>query len=159
MTQNTMKPLNTHVYSHTFSSIFVKFAVCFLLLGLAYRLFSSSVLQFSPVVVPTDIALDKDKEALPPHPPVSSSDLSVNHTSKTGNWIWKCEFWFFRIKFNCFMCVVCVFFFFDAGSYEYSSVFLDLILSWEISQFMITNLMFMHSIKGTKVFNLVQWLA
>ncbi|CAI9764156.1 unnamed protein product [Fraxinus pennsylvanica] len=89
-----MKPLNTNVNSHKFSSIIVKFAVCFLLLGLTYRLFSSSVVQFSPVVIPTDLAFDEDKEALPPHTPISSSDLSVNHTSKTekcnvfvGNWV------------------------------------------------------------------------
>ncbi|KAK4344922.1 hypothetical protein RND71_035098 [Anisodus tanguticus] len=38
-------------YKKQFSVFFVKFAVCFLLMGLAYRLFFSSFVQFSPVEV------------------------------------------------------------------------------------------------------------
>ncbi|KAL0294653.1 UNVERIFIED_CONTAM: protein trichome birefringence-like 25 [Sesamum angustifolium] len=49
-----MKQLSGNVQRKTFSSVLVKFAVCFLVLGLAYRLFSSSLLQFSPVFVGND---------------------------------------------------------------------------------------------------------
>ncbi|KAL0373782.1 UNVERIFIED_CONTAM: protein trichome birefringence-like 25 [Sesamum radiatum] len=49
-----MKQLSGSVQRKTFSSVLVKFAVCFLVLGLVYRLFSSSLLQFSPVFVGND---------------------------------------------------------------------------------------------------------
>ncbi|KAL6557143.1 PMR5 N terminal Domain [Orobanche minor] len=47
------------------SSFFIKFGVCFMCLGLAYRLFSSSLLQFSPVLVTNNDDLDVDKNTPP----------------------------------------------------------------------------------------------
>ncbi|KAK6141080.1 hypothetical protein DH2020_025175 [Rehmannia glutinosa] len=83
-----MKQFNSSVPRNTFSSIFVKFALCFLFLGLAYRLFSSSLVQFSPVFVANDDGprLDVDKTLPPqvvaavaePPPPEISDDPFVN---------------------------------------------------------------------------------
>ncbi|KAL3536731.1 hypothetical protein ACH5RR_000097 [Cinchona calisaya] len=59
----------------SFSSVFVKFAICFLLLGLSYRLFSSNYVQFSsPVDQVAEPASDDDHvvQTLPPLPPLVS---------------------------------------------------------------------------------------
>ncbi|XP_073307058.1 protein trichome birefringence-like 24 [Primulina huaijiensis] len=97
-----MKPPTNHIYRNMFSSVLVKFAVCFLLLSLAYRLFSSSIPQFSPVAIHGDeTALNLDKK-LPPQvaePPEIVDDVSEdldNFTSRNvtekcnlflGNWV------------------------------------------------------------------------
>lgn len=80
---------NLNVKKNPFSSILVKFVICFLLLGLAYRLYSSSYVQFSPVEVTTETATtttttfngdnDVGLHPLPPpaislSPPVSTTD-------------------------------------------------------------------------------------
>ncbi|KAL3517266.1 hypothetical protein ACH5RR_024168 [Cinchona calisaya] len=66
------------------SSIFVKFAICFLLLGLVYRLYSSSFVQFSPIEISSTETTtidggDDDREVVVAHktlPPVVSSESS-----------------------------------------------------------------------------------
>ncbi|GFQ08558.1 protein trichome birefringence-like 25 [Phtheirospermum japonicum] len=89
-----MKQFNSSVHKSSFSSIFVKFAVCFLFLGLAYRLFSSSFVQFSPALVANNDELNVDKTSPPqvavavaeppPPPPEITGD---HHTSENGDWI------------------------------------------------------------------------
>ncbi|XP_075478240.1 protein trichome birefringence-like 25 [Primulina tabacum] len=102
MTGKMMKPPTNQIYRNLFSSVLVKFAVCFLLLSLAYRLFSSSIPQFSPVAIHGDeTALNLDKK-LPPQvaePPEIVDDVSAdldNFTSRNvtekcnlflGNWV------------------------------------------------------------------------
>ncbi|KAL0397982.1 UNVERIFIED_CONTAM: protein trichome birefringence-like 25 [Sesamum calycinum] len=93
--EKRMKQFNSNLQRKVFSSVLVKFAVCFLLLGVAYRLLSSSFVQFSPVVV---------SEEKPPAlsvgntlPPQITDDRSVNlhhHTSQNescnlfeGEWV------------------------------------------------------------------------
>lgn len=85
-----MKAPTNHIYRNPFSSLFVKFAVCFLLLSLAYRLFFSSIPQFSPVAIHGDeTALNLDKK-LPPQvaePPEIIDDVSADldhFTSRNG---------------------------------------------------------------------------
>ncbi|KAL8028128.1 hypothetical protein ABFS82_14G136500 [Erythranthe guttata] len=106
-----MKQLNSSSVqrNNTFSSIFVKFGVCFLFLGLAYRLFSSSFVQFSPVLLGDggDTGLPVDTTTPPPprllaEPPPETTDVdrlvspashnaSQNFTETcdlfTGEWI------------------------------------------------------------------------
>ncbi|KAK4411484.1 protein trichome birefringence-like 25 [Sesamum angolense] len=93
--EKRMKQFNSNLQRKVFSSVLVKFAVCFLLLGVAYRLLSSSFVQFSPVVV---------SEEKPPAlsvgnnlPPQITDDRSPNlhhHTSQNescnlfeGEWV------------------------------------------------------------------------
>ncbi|XP_075111684.1 protein trichome birefringence-like 26 [Nicotiana tabacum] len=65
-------------YKKQFSVVFIKFAVCFLLMGFAYRLFLSSFVQFSTVEV-SDTAFVSNK---------TSSDLTMDRsTSQNG----KCD--------------------------------------------------------------------
>ncbi|XP_073127178.1 protein trichome birefringence-like 26 isoform X2 [Henckelia pumila] len=85
-----MKPTNNHMYRSSFSSVLVKFAVCFLLLSLAYRLFSSSFPLSSPVAIHGDeTVLNLDKK-LPPQvaePPENVDDVSADldgFTSRNG---------------------------------------------------------------------------
>lgn len=86
---------NNHVlHRTTFSSIFVKFALCFLLLGVAYRLFSSSLVQFSPLFLGNDGGPRLDVGApSPPRvvaepPPEIADDRTLNldnhHASENG---------------------------------------------------------------------------
>ncbi|KAG8391922.1 hypothetical protein BUALT_Bualt01G0237300 [Buddleja alternifolia] len=82
-----MKQFNNNVHRNPFSSVLVKFGVCFLLLGLAYRLFSSSFVNFSPVVVVTD---GEPPLTVAPPPPKISRDPLVNlfkYTSENGDWV------------------------------------------------------------------------
>ncbi|GAA0144440.1 hypothetical protein LIER_35934 [Lithospermum erythrorhizon] len=86
-----MRPFSNNINHNHFSLVFVKFAICFLFLGLAYRLISSSFVQFAPVSVseaPFDYVVQKE---LPPSnitkPPVSDhlKPLHVdNQTSYKG---------------------------------------------------------------------------
>ncbi|KAL3829736.1 hypothetical protein ACJIZ3_018538 [Penstemon smallii] len=75
-----MKQFNGNVKKYTFSSFFVKIALFFLFLGLAYRLFSSSLVQFSPVVVSDD-----DKINLPPPPEISDDGFVNLHNYTSQN--------------------------------------------------------------------------
>lgn len=81
-----MKRLSTNISGkNPCSYFFVKFAVFFLFLGLAYRLFSSSYIQFSPVVV-TETEFSP-KKTLPPlitQPPAAADLLSPNVENKTS---------------------------------------------------------------------------
>ncbi|KAL8499728.1 hypothetical protein ACS0TY_019626 [Phlomoides rotata] len=90
-------------YRNPFPPILVKFGVCFLLLGVAYRLFSSSFVRFSPVDVSdydaTALTVAKTSPPLPLPPqaaerPEFRDGLAVNLDSKTegcnlfiGDWI------------------------------------------------------------------------
>ena len=66
-------PFSFSVWSsaHKRNHVFVKFVVCFLLLGLAFRLFSSSSFQISPESSDPPLVVD---EALPP--PLDNSPVS-----------------------------------------------------------------------------------
>ena len=93
---------NLNVKKNPFSSILVKFVICFLLLGLAYRLYSSSYVQFSPVEVTTETTTtingddDVGPQSLPPpvisglppvstiDPPPEAVDVNKNTTSQAG---------------------------------------------------------------------------
>lgn len=70
-----------HFYRNPFSPILVKFGVCFLLLGVAYRLFSSSFVQFSPAEVSDNdaTALSVNKTSLPPRPEISDGNFDSNN--------------------------------------------------------------------------------
>lgn len=87
-----MKPLTNNIKHNHFSFIFVKFGVCFLFLGLAYRLFSSSFLQFHPISIsetPSNYIAQKELPPLITQPPLSThlSPLHVdnNFTSYKGD--------------------------------------------------------------------------
>ncbi|KAH6789282.1 TRICHOME BIREFRINGENCE-LIKE 25 [Perilla frutescens var. frutescens] len=69
-----MKQFNS---KNIFSSFLVKFAVCFLLLGISYRLFSSSFVQFSPLAISDDEAAALSVGYSPP-PPELIDDLLLN---------------------------------------------------------------------------------
>lgn len=66
-----------------FSVFFVKFSICFLLMGLAYRIFSSSTMQFSPLEV-------SDKGLLPentfPSPESANFTVKVMDPSSKNGW-------------------------------------------------------------------------
>ncbi|KAL7239044.1 hypothetical protein ACSBR2_005024 [Camellia fascicularis] len=66
-------------------SLVVKFAVCFLLLGLAFRLFSSSFVQFSPETTTTDPSLALEEKTLPPPADLVSGHFPVNETQDSQN--------------------------------------------------------------------------
>ncbi|OIT29410.1 PREDICTED: protein trichome birefringence-like 25 [Nicotiana attenuata] len=81
-----MKAWNSNnVIKKQFSLVFVKFAVCFLLFGLAYRLFLSNFQQFSRIEV-NDTAFVSDNTLSPPAtvslPPVTD-DLPENVVDRT----------------------------------------------------------------------------
>ncbi|CAA0831358.1 Protein trichome birefringence-like 24 [Striga hermonthica] len=69
-----MKQFHGSVHKSTFSSIIVKFGICVLFLGLAYRLFSSSLVQFSPVIVADDDEMGFDNTS--PPQAAAAADLS-----------------------------------------------------------------------------------
>lgn len=109
-----MKEFSYNVYRNPFSSVLVKLGVCFLLLGLAYRLFSSSFVLFSPPVVnDNDLALSAD-ENFSPHvaePQEIGGDRLVNlddYTSQNGeNFPYFIEY-MHDISCPCFdVCCVC----------------------------------------------------
>lgn len=100
----TMKPSNgNNIIKKPFSLIFVKFAVCFLLLGFVYRLFLSNLEQFSEVKVNNAAVLSNNTFPAPvamSEPPVTVSesvvtiDLPKNQTLQNGtcalfigNWV------------------------------------------------------------------------
>ncbi|KAI8024512.1 Protein trichome birefringence-like 26 [Camellia lanceoleosa] len=66
-------------------SLVVKFVVCFLLLGLAFRLFSSSFVQFSPETTTTDPSLALEEKTLPPLADLVSGHFPVNETQDSQN--------------------------------------------------------------------------
>ncbi|KAF3649650.1 Protein trichome birefringence-like 25 [Capsicum annuum] len=71
--------VSNNVNKKQFSVVFVKFAVCFLLMGLAYRLFYSSFMQFPPVEV-------SDKGFVPEktlQPPLESVNRTVDVTERS----------------------------------------------------------------------------
>ncbi|CAK9165802.1 unnamed protein product [Ilex paraguariensis] len=96
-----MKQMNNNIsnpfsFGHKHNHVFVKFGVCFLLLGLSYRLFFSTSIDSSPVV-DTDTAFVAEDTLSPPvgNPPIPG-DLPVNesqtyHNEKcdifTGEWV------------------------------------------------------------------------
>lgn len=78
-----MKAYNgNNVIKKQFSLVFVKFAVCFLLLGLAYRLFLSHFQHFSQIEVVNDAALFSDN-TLPTPATVSESPVTLNEPPVT----------------------------------------------------------------------------
>lgn len=78
-----------------FSSVLVKFALCFLFLGLAYHLFSSTFVQFSPnIVITDDTSFDVVPSRTFPSPPppqpvneplISPSDPLPNAKNNTAS--------------------------------------------------------------------------
>ncbi|KAJ8534820.1 hypothetical protein K7X08_016548 [Anisodus acutangulus] len=73
-------------YKKQFSVFFVKFAVCFLLMGLAYRLFFSSFVQFSPVDV-SDTGFVPEKMLPAPvtvYLPPEAGNITVNVTDRSS---------------------------------------------------------------------------
>lgn len=83
-----MKQFNS---KNIFSSVVVKFAVCFLLVGISYRLISSSFVQFSPLAISDEEAAALSVVAPPrqaAEPPELMDDLLVNleHTPQNGEW-------------------------------------------------------------------------
>ncbi|KAI8020739.1 Protein trichome birefringence-like 24 [Camellia lanceoleosa] len=86
---------NKNPFSFSFSSspptqkrsLVVKFAVCFLLF-LAFRLLSSSFVQFSPATTTTDPSLALEEKTLPPPTDlVSNTFLTTECDIFTGHWI------------------------------------------------------------------------
>ncbi|XP_028088463.1 protein trichome birefringence-like 25 isoform X1 [Camellia sinensis] len=90
---------NKNPFSFSFSSspptqkrsLVVKFAVCFLLLGLAFRLFSSSFVQFSPETTTTDPSLALEEKTLPPPADLVSGHFPVNETQDSQNVTTECD--------------------------------------------------------------------
>uniref|UniRef100_A0A5B6YKR3 Putative Trichome birefringence-like 25 isoform 1 n=1 Tax=Davidia involucrata TaxID=16924 RepID=A0A5B6YKR3_DAVIN len=84
---------NNHTFSsfHKNNHVFVKLAVCFLLTGLAVRLFLSSSIQFSSAVG-TDTTLLVDN-TLPPPVDISpeSADFPLNESQTSQNVTAKCD--------------------------------------------------------------------
>ncbi|PIN26541.1 hypothetical protein CDL12_00711 [Handroanthus impetiginosus] len=85
-----MKQFNKNVHRNTFSSVLVKFAVCFLLLGLAYRLFSSRFV----VVSDDEVALAVGEAAAAPETNDNLSESLDGQTSQNeschlfiGDWV------------------------------------------------------------------------
>ncbi|KAI5647151.1 hypothetical protein M9H77_33156 [Catharanthus roseus] len=84
-----------------FSSVLVKFALCFLFLGLAYHLFSSTFVQFSPnIVISDDTSFDVvPSQTFPPPPPpqpvneslISPSDPLPNAKNNTTSQNGQCN--------------------------------------------------------------------
>nr|GME02969.1 protein trichome birefringence-like 25 [Ipomoea batatas] len=81
--------MNNSVGNKQFSWGFVKFAVCLMLVGLAYRLLLSNSVQFSTVLVATDSASVAADETLPL--PVSSDELLENVDEDQSSEIVKCD--------------------------------------------------------------------
>lgn len=74
---------------HKQNQVFVRFAVCFLLMGLAYRFYFSSFFQIFPVVDTTDI---DDLKLLPPvADPPAAVGIPVNHSKGSHNVSAKCD--------------------------------------------------------------------
>lgn len=91
---NNINSKNPFSLSYKSNQIFVKFGVCFLLLGLAYRLFFSSFVQFSPVLDTTSPAFLVGQSLPPPvaQPPVFDdirqsvpADLRLNQSKASDN--------------------------------------------------------------------------
>ncbi|XP_073061978.1 protein trichome birefringence-like 24 isoform X2 [Primulina eburnea] len=98
--EKRMKQLSYNVYRNPFSPVLVKLGVCFLLLGLSYRLFSSNFVLFSPSVVDDNelgLIADDNFSSHVAEPPENTDDLLVdldNHSSQNescdlfiGDWV------------------------------------------------------------------------